>query len=64
MTIFVKYNLNDMNIVKDEFNCGVRTVIAKGQKVADVQQRLKGITCGNKITSCPDQFAQMMESLK
>lgn len=39
-------------------------VLAKGQKIADVQQRLAGIRCGNKMTSCPDQFAQILDAVK
>lgn len=37
--------------------------LSKGHKVQDVQQRLAGITCGNKSTSCPDQFAQLLSAL-
>ena len=37
---------------------------AKGQKIADVQQRLAGIRCGNKMTSCPDQLAQILDAVK
>jgi len=29
----------------------------EGQPAADVISRLKGIRCGNKATSCPDQIA-------
>ena len=38
--------------------------LAKGQKVSDVKQRLSGITCGGKSTSCPDQFAQMLAAIQ
>ena len=38
--------------------------LAKGQKIADVQQRLAGIRCGNKMTSCPDQLAQILDAVK
>lgn len=38
--------------------------LAKGQKIADVQQRLAGIRCGNKMTSCPDQLAQILGAVK
>ena len=38
--------------------------LCKGHKIADVQQRLQGITCGPKSTSCPDQFAQLLQTLK
>lgn len=37
--------------------------LCKGQKVSDVQQRLSGITCGYKSTSCPDQLAQLLAAL-
>ena len=38
--------------------------LCKGQKIADVQQRLQGITCGPKSTSCPDQFAQLLQAIQ
>ena len=31
--------------------------LAKGMKIADIIERLKGIRCGSKPTSCPDQLA-------
>ena len=37
--------------------------LSRGAKISDVKERLKGICCGNKATSCPDQFAQMLETL-
>ena len=38
--------------------------LAKGQKISEVKQRLSGITCGGKSTSCPDQFAQLLAELQ
>lgn len=38
--------------------------LCKGQKVSEVQQRLSGITCGYKSTSCPDQLAQLLAALQ
>lgn len=35
-----------------------------GQKVDDVIQRLKGIRCGVKSTSCPDQLCRALEQIK
>lgn len=35
--------------------------IVKGMKVQDVIDRLKGINCGMKKTSCPDQLARALE---
>ena len=31
-----------------------------GKKATDVKQTLKGITCGGKPTSCPDQLAEAL----
>ena len=35
--------------------------LVKGMKVEDVIARLKGIKCGFKATSCPDQLAKALE---
>ena len=35
-----------------------------GQKVDDVIQRLNGIRCGVKSTSCPDQLCRALEQLR
>lgn len=37
--------------------------LVQGMKVDDVIQRLKGTTCGNKPTSCPDQLAHALEQM-
>jgi len=38
------------------------SALAVGMKVEDVISRLKGIKCGYKNTSCPDQLAKALES--
>ena len=66
----IHVELNDKNEVVDAYfvaGCsgnlqGICSLI-KGMNVADVIQRLKGIRCGNKSTSCPDQFAGMLENI-
>ena len=35
----------------------------RGMKVEEVIQRLDGIRCGNKSTSCPDQLAKALKAL-
>ena len=35
---------------------GIRKLII-GMKINDIVQKLEGITCGSKSTSCPDQLA-------
>ena len=34
--------------------------LSKGKKISDVKERLAGITCGGKSTSCPEQFSQLL----
>ena len=35
--------------------------LIKGMKVEEVKRKLRGIRCGAKSTSCPDQLAQILE---
>ncbi|MBQ4497491.1 MAG: TIGR03905 family TSCPD domain-containing protein [Spirochaetaceae bacterium] len=42
---------------------GVATLV-DGMKVEDVIQKLKGIRCGFRPTSCPDQLAKALEGYK
>lgn len=54
-----------INWVKIIGGCAGNTVgisnLVKGMKVDEVIQRLKGIPCGMKGTSCPDQLAKALE---
>ena len=34
--------------------------LVKGMKVEDAIERLSGINCGSKATSCPDQLAKAL----
>ena len=38
--------------------------LVKGMDADTVVQRLKGIRCGNKPTSCPDQLCHAIEQLE
>lgn len=40
------------------------SALVKGMKVEDAISRLKGIKCGFKSTSCPDQLAKALESMQ
>lgn len=42
---------------------GIKNLI-KGMKIDDVIDKLQGIQCGSKSTSCPDQLAQCLISYK
>lgn len=38
--------------------------LVEGMEVEDVIERLEGITCGFKPTSCPDQLAQALKVIE
>ena len=38
--------------------------LVKGMKVDDAINRLEGIRCGAKPTSCPDQLAQALKTMR
>lgn len=38
------------------------SALVKGMPAAEAVERLKGIRCGVKPTSCPDQFARGLEA--
>ena len=38
--------------------------LVEGMDVDEAISKLKGITCGNKSTSCPDQLAQALIAAK
>lgn len=40
------------------------TNLIKGMKIDDVINRLSGIKCGDKPTSCPDQLARCLSEFK
>jgi len=37
--------------------------LVRGQKASDIVQKLEGIKCGAKPTSCPDQLAQALKQI-
>ena len=39
-------------------------MLLQGMKVDDVIKRLNGVDCAGRGTSCPDQMAQVLKSLK
>ncbi len=40
------------------------SVLVEGMNINDAIRRLKGIDCGGKGTSCPDQLARALEEIK
>ncbi len=64
-------NINDEDViesVKIIGGCPGNTVglsiLVKGQKVDDIIEKLKGIPCRTRGTSCPDQLAIALEEIK
>ena len=51
-----------------EGGCAGNTVgvskLVEGMKIEEAIKRLKGIPCGMKGTSCPDQLARALEEIK
>jgi uncharacterized protein (TIGR03905 family) len=45
-------------------NLAAISKLVEGMPVEEVIERLKGIHCGAKATSCADQLAQALENLK
>ncbi len=46
-----------------EGNLKAVAALLEGMRVADAVGRLRGITCGGKGTSCPDQLAAALGAL-
>ena len=40
------------------------SALVTGMKIDDAISKLKGIRCGFKPTSCPDQLAQALEGIR
>ncbi|MDU5106224.1 MAG: TIGR03905 family TSCPD domain-containing protein [Clostridium sp.] len=56
------------NIIKDvKFIRGCQgnligiSALVKNMNISDVIEKLKGIECGNKSSSCPDQLSKALE---
>jgi uncharacterized protein (TIGR03905 family) len=45
-------------------NLAAISSLVEGMPISEVIKRLKGIRCGAKSTSCGDQLARALESLK
>jgi uncharacterized protein (TIGR03905 family) len=63
----IQFELNDGIISNVSFEGGCNgnlkgiAALAEGKKADEIIESLKGIRCGFKSTSCPDQFAQALE---
>lgn len=66
--INIEVENNKIESVKFEGGCGGNTqgvaALLIGMNIDDAIARLRGIRCGSKPTSCPDQLAHALEALK
>ncbi len=66
---FIEIELKDGVIDSVKFTGGCHgnlqgvSALVKGMKPEDVIAKCKGIRCGFKPTSCPDQLARALESM-
>ena len=65
--IDIEMNGNVIESVKFTGGCNGNlqgiSALVKGMTAQDAITRLKGIRCGFKTTSCPDQLAQALEGI-
>lgn len=62
--------LDDQGIIRDlkirggcDGNLKGISVLVQGMKAQEAVERLKGISCGPRATSCPDQLARGLEQI-
>ena len=66
----ILFDIRDGKVRDVEFISGCHgntqgvAALVEGMDVDEVISRLKGIRCGRKPTSCPDQLAQALEQAK
>ena len=64
----INFDIIDNKVCNVEFvgGCGGNTqgvaALIEGMDVNDAISRIKGIKCGPRATSCPDQLAQALEA--
>ncbi len=68
-SITIEVDDND-RLVNAEFDGGCNgnlkgiTALCKGMKIDDIIEKLSGLKCGYKNTSCPDQLATALKEYK
>lgn len=65
----ISFEVENNIVRKVSFSCGCPgnleaiSKLVEGMPVEEVIRKLKGIPCGNKSTSCPDQLARALEKM-
>lgn len=64
----ISFDLDDKNIIRNirftdgcDGNLKGISALAEGMDAAELAGKFKGLRCGRKNTSCPDQLAQAIE---
>ncbi len=66
----ITFDVEDGKVYNVKFNGGCPgntvgvSVLINGMDIDDAINRMKGIRCGPKSTSCPDQLAKALEEAK
>lgn len=66
----IDFSIEDGKVRNVRFNGGCNgngkgvSALVDGMDVQEAIARMKGITCGMKSTSCPDQLAQALEQVQ
>lgn len=66
----IEFGIEDGKVTGVKFNGGCNgngkgvSALVDGMDVDEAIRRMKGICCGMKSTSCPDQLAQALEQAK
>lgn len=66
-SLSIEFEVNDGVLTDCRFNGGCMgntqgvAALVKGMRVEEAVSRLKGIQCGPRGTSCPDQLARALE---
>lgn len=66
----ITFDLAEGKLVNVRFEGGCNgnlqglTVLLEGMDAAEAAAKLRGIQCGSRGTSCPDQLAQAIEAAK
>ena len=65
------FNIDENNVIQDlkviggcNGNLKGISKLLKGMKVDDVIEKLSGISCGYRTTSCPDQISKALVEFK
>ena len=66
----IDFDIEDNKIYNLKFTGGCNgnlkgiAALVEGQDIENVKDKLKGIKCGFRNTSCPDQLASALEAIK